>query len=50
MISNLMSNGCRDVFATFDKYVEVYNKYHADQYGLQDAKKVVLFTDFPHVL
>jgi len=55
MISNLMSNGCRDVFASFDKYVEVErlegnNKYHADQYGLQDAKKGVLFTDFPPVL
>ncbi|KAH7561340.1 hypothetical protein JRO89_XS10G0213700 [Xanthoceras sorbifolium] len=33
--------GCRDVYASFDKYVEVErlegdNKYHAEQYGLQD--------------
>ncbi|KAI3951352.1 hypothetical protein MKW92_031050 [Papaver armeniacum] len=48
--------GCRDVYASFDKYVEVErlegdNKYHADQqHGLQDAKKGVLFTDFPPVL
>ncbi|KAI3831116.1 hypothetical protein MKX03_017220 [Papaver bracteatum] len=37
--------GCRDVYASFDKYVQVErlqgdNKYHADQqHGLQDAKK-----------
>ncbi|OAY52179.1 ubiquitin C-terminal hydrolase 13 isoform X3 [Manihot esculenta] len=47
--------GCCDVYASFDKYVEVErlegdNKYHAEQYGLQDAKKGVLFTDFPPVL
>ncbi|XP_026398323.1 ubiquitin carboxyl-terminal hydrolase 12-like [Papaver somniferum] len=48
--------GCQDVYASFDKYVEVErlegdNKYHADeQHGLQDAKKGVLFTDFPPVL
>ncbi|KAI3866554.1 hypothetical protein MKX03_014825 [Papaver bracteatum] len=48
--------GCKDVYASFDKYVEVErlegdNKYHADQqHGLQDAKKGVLFTDFPPVL
>ncbi|KAI3910726.1 hypothetical protein MKW92_029235 [Papaver armeniacum] len=48
--------GCRDVYASFDKYVEVErlegdNKYHADQqHGLQDAKKGVLFNDFPPVL
>ncbi|XP_026420623.1 ubiquitin carboxyl-terminal hydrolase 13-like [Papaver somniferum] len=48
--------GCRDVVASFDKYVEVErlegdNKYHADQqHGLQDAKKGVLFNDFPPVL
>ncbi|KOM53380.1 hypothetical protein LR48_Vigan09g203900, partial [Vigna angularis] len=33
--------GCRDVYASFDKYVEVEslegdNKYHAEQYGLQE--------------
>ncbi|MQL74619.1 hypothetical protein Taro_006967, partial [Colocasia esculenta] len=47
--------GCRDVYASFDKYVEVErlegdNKYHAEHYGLQDAKKGVLFIDFPPVL
>ncbi|KAI3902002.1 hypothetical protein MKW92_032899 [Papaver armeniacum] len=48
--------GCHDVYASFDKYVEVEclegdNKYQADQqHGLQDAKKGVLFIDFPPVL
>ncbi|XP_057422809.1 ubiquitin C-terminal hydrolase 13-like isoform X2 [Lotus japonicus] len=47
--------GCRDVYDSFDKYVEVErlegdNKYHAEQYGLQEAKKGVLFIDFPPVL
>ncbi|XP_042945161.1 ubiquitin C-terminal hydrolase 12-like [Carya illinoinensis] len=47
--------GCRDVYASFDKYVEVErlegdNKYHAEQYGLQDVRKGVLFIDFPPVL
>ncbi|KAL0008200.1 hypothetical protein SO802_009702 [Lithocarpus litseifolius] len=47
--------GCRDVYASFDKYVEVErlegdDKYHAEQYGLQDARKGVLFIDFPPVL
>ncbi|XP_064961980.1 ubiquitin C-terminal hydrolase 12 isoform X2 [Musa acuminata AAA Group] len=47
--------GCRDVYASFDKYVEVErlegdNKYHAENHGLQDAKKGVLFIDFPPVL
>ncbi|KAI3914508.1 hypothetical protein MKW92_004447 [Papaver armeniacum] len=48
--------GCKDVYASFDKYVEVErlegdNKYQAGQeHGLQDAKKGVLFTDFPPVL
>ncbi|KAK4593537.1 hypothetical protein RGQ29_017590 [Quercus rubra] len=47
--------GCRDVYASFDKYVEVErlegdNKYHAERYGLQDARKGVLFIDFPPVL
>ncbi|KAL0433504.1 UNVERIFIED_CONTAM: Ubiquitin carboxyl-terminal hydrolase 13 [Sesamum latifolium] len=47
--------GCHDVYASFDKYVAVEhlvgdNRYHAGQYGLQDAKKGVLFTDFPPVL
>ncbi|KAK4772063.1 hypothetical protein SAY86_013838 [Trapa natans] len=47
--------GCQDVYASFDKYVEVErlegdNKYHAEQHGLQDAKKGVLFIEFPPVL
>lgn len=47
--------GCRDVYASFDKYVEVErlegdNRYHAEQHGLQDARKGVLFIDFPPVL
>lgn len=47
--------GCKDVYESFDKYVEVErlegdNKYHAEQYGLQDARKGVLFIDFPPVL
>ncbi|XP_021296357.1 ubiquitin carboxyl-terminal hydrolase 13-like [Herrania umbratica] len=47
--------GCKDVYASFDKYVEVErlegdNRYHAEQYGLQDARKGVLFMDFPPVL
>ncbi|XXG42554.1 hypothetical protein AAC387_Pa01g2805 [Persea americana] len=47
--------GCQDVYASFDKYVEVErlegdNKYHAEQHGLQDARKGVLFIDFPPVL
>ncbi|CAI9091428.1 OLC1v1026461C1 [Oldenlandia corymbosa var. corymbosa] len=47
--------GCKDVYASFDKYVEVErlegdNKYHAEQYGLQDARKGTLFIDFPPVL
>ncbi|KAL6954485.1 CSN-associated deubiquitinating enzyme Ubp12 [Sarracenia purpurea var. burkii] len=38
--------GCRDVYASFDKYVEVErlegdNKYHAEQYGLQYHCQVV---------
>ncbi|CAA6658468.1 unnamed protein product [Spirodela intermedia] len=47
--------GCRNVYDSFDKYVEVErlegdNKYRAEQHGLQDAKKGVLFIDFPPVL
>ncbi|KAL8555278.1 hypothetical protein ACS0TY_003186 [Phlomoides rotata] len=47
--------GCKDIYASFDKYVEVQrlegdNKYHAEQHGLQDARKGVLFIDFPPVL
>ncbi|KAL5221469.1 hypothetical protein ABZP36_026182 [Zizania latifolia] len=47
--------GCSDVYASFDKYVEVErlegdNIYQSDKHGLQDAKKGVLFIDFPPVL
>ena len=39
--------GCKDVYASFDKYVEVEkldgdNKYHAEQHGLQVGKHRVL--------
>ncbi|KAK9910704.1 hypothetical protein M0R45_034655 [Rubus argutus] len=47
--------GFRDVYASFDNYVKVErlegdNKYGAEQNGLQDANKRVLFIDFPPVL
>ncbi|VAH64436.1 unnamed protein product [Triticum turgidum subsp. durum] len=47
--------GCSDVYASFDKYVAVEmldgdNKYQSEKYGLQDAKKGMLFIDFPPVL
>eukprot|EP00850_Spirogloea_muscicola_P017054 SM000143S00719 [mRNA] locus=s143:49387:56676:- [translate_table: standard] len=47
--------GCKDVYESFDKYVAVEklegdNKYHAEQFGLQDARKGVTFIDFPPVL
>ncbi|KAF0919160.1 hypothetical protein E2562_028458 [Oryza meyeriana var. granulata] len=47
--------GCSDVYASFDKYVEVErlegdNKYQSEKHGLQDAKKGTLFIDFPPVL
>ena len=47
--------GCKNVYDSFDKYVEIErmegeNKYQADNHGLQDAKKGVLFIDFPPVL
>ncbi|KAF3611037.1 hypothetical protein DY000_02050863 [Brassica cretica] len=47
--------GCKDVYESFDKYVEVErlegdNKYHAEGHDLQDAKKGVLFIEFPPVL
>ncbi|GAB2263919.1 hypothetical protein Droror1_Dr00026053 [Drosera rotundifolia] len=46
---------CRDVYASFDKYVAVErlegeNKYEAEDHGLQEAKKGALFLDFPPVL
>jgi len=39
--------GCKDVYASFDKYVEVErleadNKYHAERYGLQVSALVIM--------
>ncbi|CAI5464489.1 unnamed protein product [Closterium sp. Yama58-4] len=47
--------GCKDVYASLDKYVEAKNldgntKFYAEQHGVQDAKKGVLFVDLPPVL
>jgi len=47
--------GCKDIYASFDRYTEVEkldgeNKYRAEGHGLQDARKGVLFHDFPPVL
>jgi len=47
--------GCKNVYDSFEKYVEVEtlegdNKYQAEGHGLQDARKGVLFQDFPPVL
>lgn len=41
--------GCRDVYDSFDKYVEVErlegdNKYHAEQYGLQVKSETIFFS------
>ncbi|CAI5507612.1 unnamed protein product, partial [Closterium sp. Naga37s-1] len=47
--------GCKDLYASLDKYVGVQNldgstKFYAEQHGVQDAKKGVLFEDLPPVL
>ena len=47
--------GCADVYASFDAYTAVetldgQNQYKHDDHGLQDARKGVLFDDFPPVL
>eukprot|EP00899_Mesostigma_viride_P016141 jgi/Mesvir1/24528/Mv21868-RA.1 len=47
--------GCRDVYASLDKYVaqemlEGDNKYRAEHHGLQVAMKGALFKDLPPVL
>jgi len=47
--------GCKDVIQSFDEYIDVEtlegeNKYMAEGYGLQDAKKGVIFQSFPPVL
>ncbi|GLD97680.1 hypothetical protein PINS_up006370 [Pythium insidiosum] len=47
--------GCKDIYASFRKYVEIEmlegeNKYDAEGHGKQDAKKGVRFLSFPPVL
>ncbi|EFJ41244.1 hypothetical protein VOLCADRAFT_40312, partial [Volvox carteri f. nagariensis] len=47
--------GCRNIYDSFDKYTEVEvlngpNQYKTDDYGMQDARKGILFEDFPPVL
>ncbi|KAI9003728.1 hypothetical protein BC832DRAFT_621755 [Gaertneriomyces semiglobifer] len=47
--------GCTDLRASFADYIAVEtldgdNKYMAEGYGLQDAKKGVIFTEFPPIL
>jgi len=39
--------GCRDIYSSFDKYVEVErlegdNKYHAENHGLQVTKYLAI--------
>ncbi|TKA81612.1 hypothetical protein B0A55_03555 [Friedmanniomyces simplex] len=48
-------SGCKSLDDSFKNYVEVEtlegeNKYMAEGYGLQDAKKGVIFESFPQVL
>ena len=52
---SLNVQGCKDIYESFDKYVEVEmldgdNKYFAEGHGLQDAKKGIRFESFPAVL
>eukprot|EP00878_Enallax_costatus_P010709 GHUV01011185.1.p1 GENE.GHUV01011185.1~~GHUV01011185.1.p1 ORF type:complete len:671 (+),score=192.28 GHUV01011185.1:167-2179(+) len=47
--------GCKDIYDSFDRYTEVEimsgeNQYKAEDHGLQDARKGVLFDSFPPVL
>ncbi|KAI8854157.1 cysteine proteinase [Chytridium lagenaria] len=47
--------GCKNLYESFVNYIAVEtldgdNKYQAEGYGLQDAKKGVIFTSFPPVL
>ena len=47
--------GLKDLYESFDKYVEVEtlsgdNQYDAESYGKQDAKKGIIFRSFPPVL
>ena len=48
-------SGCKSVDESFKDYIQVEtlegdNKYAAEGYGLQDAKKGVIFESFPNVL
>ncbi len=47
--------GKKDLYESFKDYIAVEmldgdNKYHAENHGLQDAKKGVIFTKLPPVL
>ena len=47
--------GCKNVYESFKKYVSVEmlegeNRYRTEGYGLQDARKGVIFESFPPVL
>eukprot|EP00192_Tetraselmis_astigmatica_P000385 CAMPEP_0117664232 /NCGR_PEP_ID=MMETSP0804-20121206/9096_1 /TAXON_ID=1074897 /ORGANISM="Tetraselmis astigmatica, Strain CCMP880" /LENGTH=1147 /DNA_ID=CAMNT_0005471423 /DNA_START=186 /DNA_END=3631 /DNA_ORIENTATION=+ len=47
--------GCKDLYASFDMYTAIemldgQNQYKAEGHGMQDAKKGVLFENFPPVL
>lgn len=51
----LVVKGCRDVYASFDKYCETEelvgdNRYRTDDHGLQDAVKGLKFDSLPPVL
>jgi ubiquitin C-terminal hydrolase len=52
---SLNVKGCKDLYDSFRKYVEVEtlegdNKYYADGFGLQDAKMGVKFMKLPPIL
>ncbi|BAM82574.1 ubiquitin-specific protease [Cyanidioschyzon merolae strain 10D] len=52
---SLNVKGCKDLYDSFRKYIEVEtlegdNKYYADGFGLQDAKMGVQFIKLPPVL
>lgn len=52
---SLVVKGLKDIYESIDAYVAVEtldgaNKYHAEEYGLQTAKKGVRFLKFPPVL
>eukprot|EP01105_Mastigella_eilhardi_P020202 TRINITY_DN4792_c0_g1_i1.p1 TRINITY_DN4792_c0_g1~~TRINITY_DN4792_c0_g1_i1.p1 ORF type:complete len:857 (-),score=255.49 TRINITY_DN4792_c0_g1_i1:107-2677(-) len=52
---SLTVKGCKDIYASFDKYMEEEllqgsNRYQAEGFGLQEAKKGCAFLKFPPVL